>query len=101
MEHVGEWIGLAFVDDGPPAVARRMKLLARVPGVAEVQPHLVWTSRLPSVDPTPLQWRILKALREVAETRDARLGDLAKRVGVSPNTFRAHYDALVRGGVAA
>ena len=27
MEHVGEWIGLAFVDDGKAALARRVKLL--------------------------------------------------------------------------
>jgi DNA-binding Lrp family transcriptional regulator len=97
MEHVGEWIGLAFVDDGKAAIARRMKLLERVPGVAEVQPPLLWGAPLATIDPTPLQWRVLAALR-ASDARDAKLGELAKRVGVSPNTFHAHYDALVRGG---
>jgi len=95
QEHVGGWIGLGFVDDGPAALERRARLLSRLPGVVEVQPVLRWGAPSCSRAPTPLDWRIMRALREAPS---APLGDLARAVGVSPNTFHAHYEALVDGG---
>lgn len=97
QEHVGGWIGIGFVDEGPVALERRLRLLARLPGVAEVQPPLRWNAPAAKRDPTPLDWRIMRALR--AEGPAAPLGDLARAVGVSPNTFHAHYEAMVKGNV--
>lgn len=94
MEHVGEWIGVAFADEGAAATRRRAQLLARLPGVVEVQPPMTHAVPRSHLAPTALQWRILRALRG-ADAR-APLGRLAEDVGVSPNTFRAHYETLLR-----
>ncbi len=96
LEHVGEWVGVGFVDDGAAAVTRRTSLIARIPGVAEVEPPHSWVPPEPTMSPTPLGWRVIAALRGAAPR--ATLAEMAADVGISVNTFHKHYDKLVRAG---
>ncbi len=100
MEHVGEWIGLSFVEEGPASAERRWKLLARLPGVAEATPLHRWRPTPPTREPTPLDWRVLSALRAAYAAGGPRptLRSLADRVGVGVSTVHARYDTLVRAG---
>ncbi len=95
IEHVGDWIGVALVDDSAAAVDRRSQLIARVPGVSEVDGLHRWTPPAVTRTPTALEWRIIAALR--AGGPRATLAEMAASVGVSVNTFHSHYQALVRG----
>lgn len=91
LDHLGPFVALQVADESPASRERRLALLAKLPGVERVRP-LGFTS-IPAPDPpTPLQWRIIEALR--AEP-DAPLAVLADKVSVSVRTFARHYGELV------
>lgn len=94
LVNVGPWVSAALVVEHPDAVDRRAKLLAKLPGATHVQEP--WTTRLPvpSVDPTQLDWRIIRAVREGP---DDELSEIADRVGVTPKTLTRRYRALLDG----
>lgn len=94
LVNVGPWVTAALVVEHPDAVDRRAKLLEKLPGATAVQEP--WVTRLPvlSVDPTQLDWRIIRAVREGP---DDELSKIADRVGVTPKTLTRRYRALLDG----
>lgn len=94
MDHVGEWVGLGYVDASAAQLHKALTTLAAIPGVAEVTPAFRVPTPSAEVDLTPLDWRIVKALR--AHPRDG-LSVAADAVGVSTRTFARRYARLVEG----
>lgn len=94
LDHVGPWIGGGIVVDRADAVERRWRLLEKLPGVAEVEdPYTAHLPRL-ATDPTQLDWRIVRALREGPDDTIAAIAD---RVGVTAKTLTRRYRALLEG----
>ncbi|HEV8359724.1 MAG TPA: AsnC family transcriptional regulator [Candidatus Thermoplasmatota archaeon] len=94
QEYVGPWAGLGRVVENPEALERQLRLLARLPGVTEVTRPFAPRQPQPTIEPSPLDWRMLDALRRSPE---ATLQQLAGEVGISSKTFARRYDALVAG----
>lgn len=94
LDHVGGWVGVGLALDHPGAAGRRGELLAKLPGVGEVE--VLFPARLPppTVDPTRLDWRIVRELRRGP---DDTLAATADRVGVTAKTLRRRYRALLEG----
>lgn len=94
LDHVGPWIGGAIAVEHPDAVERRWDLLSKLPGVGAVEDP--FPARLPrlSADPTQLDWRIIRALREQP---DETIAAIADRVGVTAKTLRRRYRVLLEG----
>lgn len=92
LEHVGGWMGVSVVGDQVTTMRRRAELLARIPGVEEVQDFFDCSIPPSTRVPTPLEWRLLAALREDAL---APVHAVAAKLGVSSNTFHTRYSALV------
>jgi len=96
VDHVGPWVALLFAFETRPGLERSRRLLAKLEGVGEVTPCVPFQAPEPNVAPTPLDWRILNALR----TRPRRpLHDIAKSVPISAKTLARRMDGLVRGRV--
>lgn len=94
MDHVGEWVGLGYVDPSAEALERTLAQLASIPGVAEVTPSFQVPQPAATVDLTPLDWRIVRALR--AHPREP-LSVAAEEVGVSTRTVARRYERMVEG----
>lgn len=94
LDHVGPWIGGAIAVEHPDAVERRWDLLSKLPGVGAVQDP--FPARLPrlSADPTQLDWRVIRALREQP---DETIAAIADRVGVTAKTLTRRYRSLLEG----
>lgn len=94
LDHVDGWVGVGLALDHPDAAGRRRELLAKLPGVGAVEP--LFPARLPSpnVEPTQLDWRIVRELRREP---DDTLAATAERVGVTAKTLRRRYRALLEG----
>jgi DNA-binding Lrp family transcriptional regulator len=77
--------------------AERDALRARIAAAFGVDPvhFIAYPLPIPRVEPTPLDWRILQALR-----RDpaAGLDAVAKDLGVSARTVKRRHDRLAKGG---
>lgn len=65
LEHVGGWVGVGMAVAHPSVVERRVALLGRMAGVAEVQPFFENDMAAPTKQPSALDWRILEALRRL------------------------------------
>jgi DNA-binding Lrp family transcriptional regulator len=87
-----ERVSVSFVDDGPSAVDRRMRLLRRLSTRRRVDGPFAY--RLPIVGPAPtaLDWRIMSALRTNPR---ASLATVARVVGITAKTLGRHRDALL------
>jgi DNA-binding Lrp family transcriptional regulator len=91
IEHVGDWVGVGLLDEGRGA---DWSQVADLPSVAEVAPPFRVRSPAPTVQPSPLDWRILRAAHEQPR---AGAGELAERVGIHRKTLARRYQALVEG----
>lgn len=94
IDHVGPWIGVVFHVEHPDAVPRRTQHLARLPGVDHVEDPFPGTFPRPKVNPSRLDWRIVRELRRQP---NAPLQETADRVGVTAKTLRRRYDNLIQG----
>lgn len=94
MEHVGEWVGLAYADESAQSIDALLRGLAAMPGVAEVTPAMGLATPSCDVELTPLDWRIVDALRRHPQET---LAIAAKETGVSTRTFTRRYERLVGG----
>jgi DNA-binding Lrp family transcriptional regulator len=92
QEYVGPWVGVSHAFESQPTLDRRLRVLAALPGVAEVQVPFLPAQPQPATAPSPLDWRILA---ELHARPDATLQESAERVGISAKTFARRYDALV------
>ncbi len=94
MDHVGEWIGVGYMDESGEALQEHAAAVAALPGVAEATPPFRVPTLVSTIDLTPLDWRMLRALR--AHPREG-LAVAAKEAGVSTRTFTRRYERLVEG----
>ncbi|MEA3198974.1 MAG: hypothetical protein QOE90_402 [Thermoplasmata archaeon] len=94
QDNLGGWMTTTFLAHGPESLARRLKLLERLPGVAETLPCVPVRAPAPTMAPSPLDWRLLAALRHAP---GASLGGVARELGVSTKTAARRYERLVAG----
>ncbi len=94
VDHVGPWISLLYVFETEDGLDRARRLLLRLPGVGEATPCVPFRAPRPTVTPTPLDWRILRAFRKGTRRPVA---DIAKDAGVSGRTLARRGEALVLG----
>jgi DNA-binding Lrp family transcriptional regulator len=92
LDFVGEWftVGLLVADEG--TLARKMALIRGLAGVADLEGPAVWEATAPVRPLTPLDLRIVRALRD---RPDATLRDTARRVGISTRTMTRRYAQLL------
>lgn len=93
LDHVGEWVGFALVQESEAQVDRARRLLARLPGVADVSPCRPLPTPPCSQKMTPLDWRIARALRKDPMRP---ISAAAREVGITTKTFSRRYAQLVR-----
>lgn len=92
LEFLGEWLSVAMVAPDERTLARRVELLRSLTGVREVETPFPWSPERPRRSISPLDLRIIRALRE---RPTARLSDTARRVGISTRTMTRKYADLV------
>ncbi len=92
IDFAGEWVAITFLlpigDDGH----RTASLLRGIAGVAEVGRSYPWTPNERGRPLTPLERRVVKALRRYP--RDS-LASIARHVGVSTRTITSRYGRLL------
>ncbi|MGA8542238.1 MAG: winged helix-turn-helix transcriptional regulator [Thermoplasmata archaeon] len=94
LELLGEWITLGLVTPDLASLNRTVTLIRGLAGVEEVEPPVPWRLPEPRRQLTPLDIRIVRALREHPT---AALGETARRVGISTRTMTRRYADLVDG----
>ncbi len=92
MEFLGEWVTFGVVVPEPAAFERLRKLVEGFTGVRSVEPVMPWPAVAPKRALTPLDLRVVRALRE---RPTASLTEIARRVGVSTRTMTRRYAELV------
>ena len=92
MEFLGGWISLGVVAPDPVSLGRRVGLLRNLTGVVEAEPPFPWRVPEPRRALSPLDLRIVRALRE---RPTATLSTIAHRVGISTRTMTRRYSALI------
>lgn len=93
LDHVGPWLALNLVGEGEAGFERVRRLIGKFPGVAEVTPCHALAPPAPPRPATPLEWRVLRALR-AAPDRSLHAA-AAAAVGVTPKTFSRKYRGLL------
>ena len=94
-EFLGEWVALGVLFPDPASLARITGLVRGLTGVRGVEPPEPWALPEPKRPLSPLDIRIVRALRE---NPTATLGATARRAGVSTRTMTRRYSALVDDG---
>ncbi|MCI4320476.1 MAG: winged helix-turn-helix transcriptional regulator [Thermoplasmata archaeon] len=92
LEFLGDWVSVQLVAPDPPTLDRRVRLLGGLEGVSEVGPLFPWADLQVERSLSPLEIRIIRALRRNPR---ASLAEIAKAVGVSTRTMTARYGALL------
>lgn len=92
MDFLGDWISVAVVAPDLTSLQRRIDLIRHLVGVTEVEPPVPWRIPEPKRPLTPLEIRVVRALREQPT---ATLSEIAKRVGISTRTMTRKYSELV------
>jgi DNA-binding Lrp family transcriptional regulator len=92
LEFLGDWVSVQLMAPEPSSLERRVRLLGGLEGVAEVGPLFPWANIEVERTLSPLEIRIIRALRH--DPRGS-LAEIAKAVGVSTRTMTARYGALL------
>jgi DNA-binding Lrp family transcriptional regulator len=92
LDFLGDWVSVGLVGADDASIARKMALLRGLAGVREVEGPSAWSAPSPRRPLTPLDRRIVHALRQ---RPDASLVDTARRVGISTRTMTRRYADLV------
>jgi DNA-binding Lrp family transcriptional regulator len=92
FDFLGEWVSVALVASDSISLERRVNLLRGLSGVREVEPPVLWRAPAPRRRLTPLDIRVIRALRE---RPTATLSETAHRVGISTRTMTRKYSELV------
>ena len=92
MEFLGDWISLGVVAPDAGSLERRVGLLRHLRGVVGAEPPLPWQVPEPRRALSPLDLRIVRAMRE---RPTATLSEIAHRVGISTRTMTRKYSGLL------
>ena len=96
IDYLGDWVGLTIVAPDTEELARRVRLIGGLSGVAEVEGPVPWHVPAPRRKLTPLDVRIVRALRDGPTST---LSAIARKVGISTRTMTRRYSALVEDWV--
>jgi DNA-binding Lrp family transcriptional regulator len=94
-DYLGEWASVALVFPDLDSLDRTLGLIRGLAGVRSVEPPAVWRVPKPERPLTPLDIRIVRALRD---RPTATLSETARRVGISTRTMTRRYGELVESG---
>jgi DNA-binding Lrp family transcriptional regulator len=92
IEFLGEWVSLALLAPDSATLKRSVELIQGLAGVRAIEPPIVWELPRPKRQLTPLDIRIVHALREQPT---ATLSATAQRVGISTRTMTRRYSELI------
>ena len=92
IEFLGDWISFGLVSPDEDSRERTLGLIRGLTGVAGIEPPAVWQHPEPRRALSPLDARIVRALRE---RPTATLSEIARRVGVSTRTMTRRYAQLL------
>jgi DNA-binding Lrp family transcriptional regulator len=92
LDFLGEWVSVGLVGPDDRSIERKMALIRGLAGVREVEGPGSWDAPSPRRTLTPLDLRIVRALRARPE---ASLSETARTVGVSTRTMTRRYADLV------
>jgi DNA-binding Lrp family transcriptional regulator len=92
VEFLGEWITFGVVTPNAAALERTLRIIRGLVGVREVDVPVPWRMLPPRRELSPLDIRIVRALRE---NPTAMLSTTADQVGVSTRTMTRRYANLV------
>jgi DNA-binding Lrp family transcriptional regulator len=92
LDFLGDWVTLGIIGSDPDAIERKVALLRGLVGVREIEGPDGWRVPAPKRALSPLDLRIVGALRERPE---ASLNETARRVGISTRTMTRRYSELV------
>ncbi|HYA57698.1 MAG TPA: AsnC family transcriptional regulator [Thermoplasmata archaeon] len=92
LEFLGEWLSVGVVAPDGASLNRRVRLLRHMPGVTEVDTAVPWVVTEPTRRLTPLDVRIVRALRHRPM---ATLSEIARTVGISTRTMTRRYSDLL------
>ncbi len=92
LEFLGDWISVAMVGPDEGTLRRRLDVIRNLADVVEAEGPSLWSVRPPGRPLSPLDLRILGALRA---TPMGSLGAIAHRVGISTRTMTRKYSALI------
>ncbi len=92
VEFLGEWITFGVVTPDAAALERTLRIIRGLTGVREVEVPMPWRMLPPKRELSPLDIRIVRALRE---NPTAMLSATADRVGISTRTMTRRYANLV------
>lgn len=93
LDHVGTWVGFALVSQDKGGLDRAARLIGGIEGVDGVETGPAFQPPCCDATLSPLDWRILAAVREDPLGPDHEAAD---RAGVSARTFRRRYRRMVR-----
>jgi DNA-binding Lrp family transcriptional regulator len=92
LEFLGDWISVGVIAPDELSLRRRVALVRGLAGVREVEGPTLWKAPEPRRPLTPLDLRILHALRA---NPTATLSETARRAGISTRTMTRRYSDLV------
>jgi len=92
VEFLGEWITFGVVTPDAAALERTLRIIRGLAGVREVDVPAPWRILPPRRELSPLDIRIVRALRE---NPTAMLSTTADKVGISNRTMTRRYANLV------
>jgi DNA-binding Lrp family transcriptional regulator len=92
LDFLGDWFAVTFVLPRDADASRTAALLRGFTGIAEVGEAVPWASSASEGTLTPLELRIVRALRQYPTDS---LASIARHVGVSPRTITSRYGRLI------
>jgi len=92
VEFLGDWTAVQFLTPDEEAGQRRKEMLRHLKGVEEVESLYPWRPLEPRAALSPLDLRILHALRQRPR---GTLTEIARAVGISTRTMTTRYERLV------
>jgi DNA-binding Lrp family transcriptional regulator len=92
LEFLGDWVMLGLLTPDSGGLDRSIGLIRGLAGVKDVEPPVAWRIPQPERQLTPLDIRIVRALRE---RPTATLSATAERVGISTRTMTRRYSELI------
>jgi DNA-binding Lrp family transcriptional regulator len=91
VDQVGPWVVVMFVFQTERGLRRSEAMTRRLSGVSEIEPCIPFRSPTTTVDPSPLDWRILATVHDQPESEIVRW---SRTVGVTPKTFSRRFESL-------
>ena len=92
VEFLGDWMSVQFVAPRDEDGQRRVEIFRHLKGVKEVADLYPWQPLDPKAQLSPLDLRILRALRDRPR---GTLTEIARAVGISTRTMTTRYERLV------